>query len=162
MPKTAEAEAPRQVRAFQPDRVSFSRSAYTDWHFLAPAGTLPVDMLKPDGWKHITGSNHKIKARDVIHAECEDRSWIATFTVRDVGPLHISLAILKPDADGVCWFNKVTGLSLETATHYVKWVNIGDMYAVRRKSDDEIIENRFRVPEAAAAWMHKHVASVAA
>ena len=74
----------------------------------------------------------------------------------------MTLALLKPDSDGVCWFNKLCALSMETETHYVEWINIGTMHTVRRKSDKEIIEQRFRTPELAAAWMHKHLAGMAA
>lgn len=154
--------APPQVRAISEDRLMFARSDHTEWHFSAPAGTLPEVLLQSDYWKHVAGSNKPVKERDIIVAECEDRSWMATFTVRDIGPHHIKLAIVKPDSDGVCWFNKVDDLSLETETHYVKWVNIGDMHVVKRKSDNETIENRFRTPELAAAWMHKHIRDIAA
>ncbi len=154
--------APPPVRAISEDRLTFARSDHTEWHFSAPAGTLPEVLLQSDYWKHVAGSNKRVKARDIIVAECEDRSWMATYTVRDVGPYHIKLAILKPENDGVCWFNKIDDLSSETETHYVEWINIGDMYVVRRKSDREIIENRFRTPELAAAWMHKHIRDIAA
>ena len=154
--------APHHARAISADRLTFARSDHTDWHFSAPAGTLPEGLLRPDYWKHVAGSNKHVKARDVVHAECEDRSWMATYTVRDVGQYHIKLAILAPDADGVCWFNRVDDLSPSTETHYVEWINIGTMYVVRRKSDKEIIENRFKTKELAAAWMHKHIRAIAA
>lgn len=156
-----ETEAPRQVRPFTEDRLNFSRSDHTDWTYKAPADTLPEDFLQSENWKNISGGN-RLKSRDIIHVECEDRSWLATYTVRDAGPAHIKLAILKPDINGVCWFNQVDDLPLETATHYVDWINIGTLHTVRRKSDDDIIEKRFRTPEAAAAWMHKHCADIAA
>ena len=150
------------IRAFSEDRLNFSRADHTDWTFIVPAGTPPETLLNSECWKHIAGSNKKIKPRDVIIAECEDRSWMATYTVRDVGPYHIKLAIVKPDSSGVCWFNAKTDLPLETETHKVEWVNIGDMHVVRRKSDNEIVENRFRTPELAAAWMDRHLKKIAA
>lgn len=155
-------ESPRNVRAISDDRLIPTRSDSTDWNFSVPAGTLPEDLLQPDYWKHVAAGGKTVKARDRIHAECEDRSWMASYTVRDVGPLHIRLALLAPDSDGVCWFNQVTNLPLESATHYVEWGGIGQLHVVRRKSDKDIIEKRFKTPEAAAAWMHKHCADIAA
>ena len=157
-----ETEAPRQVRPFTGDRMHFVRSARTDWTYDARAGTLPEDFLQSENWKNIVGGTKKIEARDIIHVECEDRSWLATYTVRDVGPDYLKLALLKPDSDGVCWFDRAVDLPLETATHYVKWGNIGTLHTVQRKSDKKIIEKRFNTPEAAAAWMHKHCADIAA
>ncbi len=155
-------EPERLVRVISDDRITYSRSDHTDSNFSVPSGTLPEDLLQSDYWKHVASGNKKIRPRDLIHAECEDRSWLATYTVRDVGPLHIKLALLKPDSDGVCWFNRIEDLSQETASHYVEWINIGTMYVVRRKSDKEIIEKKFKTPESAAAWMHKHCAEIAA
>ena len=158
MPETTQAP----VRAISEDRLTFSRSDHTPWTFSVPAGTPPEALLQADYWKHVAGSNKKVKPRDTITAECEDRSWMAWYTVRDVGPYHIKLAILKPDSSGVCWFNLMADLPLETETHKVEWINIGTMHVVRRKSDNEIIEKRFKTPELAAAWMHKHIRSIAA
>lgn len=151
-----------QVRAISEDRINLSRSDHTDWNFSVPVGTPPEVLCQPDYWKHVAGGNKKIRPRDIVHAECEDRSWSATYTVRDVGPYHIALMILKPDSDGVCRFDHMADLAKETDTHYVAWVNIGTMHTVRRKSDKEIIEKGFRTPELAAAWMHQHCAAIAA
>ena len=160
MPKTPEALPP--VRAISEDRLNFSRADHTDWNFSVPAGTPPEALLNSEYWKHVAGGSKRIRPRDIIHAECEDRSWSATYTVRDVGPYHIKLAILVPDSDGVCRFDKLAGLSTKTDTHYVEWINIGTMYVVRRKSDREIIEQKFRTPELAATWMHEHIRKIAA
>ena len=162
MPKTPKADEPvRHVRAISEDRINFSRSVRNEWIVRVPAGTLPEDLLLPEYWKHVVQAK-RFKAGDDIIARCEDRSWRANYEIRDVGPLHATLAILKPDSDGVCWFGKIADLPLETDTHYVEWINIGNLHAVKRKSDKEIIEKGFRTAEAAAVWMHKHCAAIAA
>jgi len=162
MPKAPKAADPdRQVRAISEDRINFSRSVRTEWIVRVPAGTLPEDLCSPEYWKHVVQAK-RFKAGDDIIARCEDRSWRADYEIRDVGPLHATLALLKRDSDGICWFDKIAALPTETDTHYVEWINIGNLHAVRRKSDKEIIEKGFRTAEAAAKWMAMHCAAIAA
>ncbi len=160
MPNTA--KEPEPVRAISADRINFSRADHTDWNFSVPAGTPPETLLGPEYWKHVAAGNKIIKPRDVIHAECEDGSWAATYSVRDVGPYHIKLAIFKQGADGVCRFDSPDDLPVKTASHRVEWVNIGTLHTVRRNSDNVIVEKGFRTPQLAAAWMHSHCAKIAA
>ena len=160
MPKTAEETG--TVRAAADGRMNLSRADHTDWNYSVPAGTPPEALLQSEYWRHVAGGSWKVKPRDVIHVECEDRSWSATYTVRDIGPHHIKLAILKPDADGVCRFDTAGDLPLTTETHRVEWINIGTMHTVRRNSDDEIVEKGFRTPQLAAVWMHEHCKKIAA
>jgi hypothetical protein len=160
MPK--QAEAPTPIRAFSEDRVLPSRADHSDWTFIVPSGTPPEALLQADAWKHVAASNTKVRARDIIRAECEDDSWMATYKVRDVGPTHIKLALMVPDADGIIWFNKPSGVALVADTHFVEWINIGTKHAVRRKSDNEIVKSGFRTAELAADWMAGHLKAIAA
>lgn len=151
----------RHVRAISEDRITFSRSVRNEWIVTVPAGTLPEDLSVPEYWKHVVQAK-RFKAGDDIIARCEDRTWRATYEIRDVGPQHATLAILKPDSDGVCRFGKIVDLAKDTDTHYVEWINIGTKHVVKRKSDGEIIEKGFKTSEAATAWMHEHVMKIAA
>ena len=151
----------RHVRAISEDRITFSRSVRNEWIVTVPAGTLPEDLSVPEYWKHVVQAK-RFKAGDDIIARCEDRTWRATYEIRDVGPQHATLAILKPDSDGVCRFGKIADLSLETGTHYVKFINNVYKHGVRRKSDDELVEKNFENAELAAAWMHEHIKKIAA
>ena len=161
MTKAPKADDPvRHVRAISEDRINLSRSVRNEWIVRVPAGTLPEDLTQPEYWKHVVQAK-RFKAGDDIIARCEDRTWRASYEIRDVGPLHATLAILKPDSAGVCWFAKIDELAKDSDTHYVEWLNIGTMYVVKRKSDGEIIEQKFRTPELAAAWMHKHIEKIA-
>ncbi len=156
------AEAPtRHVRAISGDRITPAPSVRTEWIVTVPAGTQPEDLCQPEYWKHVSVSKG-LKAGDDIIARCEDRSWRANYEIRDIGPQHATLAILQPDADGVCRFDKIDDLAKKTATHFVEWINIGVKHVVKRKSDGVIVESGFRTSELAADWMHSHCAKIAA
>ena len=165
MPKTPEASEPIRAINEAVANVRLSRSARNEWLVTIPAGTFPETLLRPDYWKHVThrfriGENDG-KGGDII-AICADRTWRANYEIRDIGPLHMTLVILKPDSDGVCRYGGEGDLTMETETHYVEWINIGNMHAVRRKSDKEIMKNRFQSEQLAAAWMHKQYPGIAA
>ena len=151
----------RQVRAISQDRIILARSAHNTWNVRVPVGTLPEDLLNPEYWKHVAQAS-RFKPGDDIVARCEDRTWRAHYEIRDVGTLHASLALLKPDSDGVCWFDNLIDLPMENETHYVEWVNVGVGAVVKRKSDKETIEKGFSTKERAAEWMHRHVKAIAA
>ena len=160
-------ESPAPFRAIGETAAAIepTRSAHGEWSVTIPAGTPPEALLRPEYWKHVT---HKftVGARkgigDDIIAVCADRTWRATYEIRDIGPTDMTLVILKPGADGVCWYDGEGDLSLETKTHYVEWVNIGTLHTVRRKSDKEFAKKRCQSAQIAAAYMHKHYGDIAA
>ena len=166
MPKETEALTSASAITETAAKVRLARQARNEWHVTIPPGIPPETLLRPDYWKHVThlfrvGDNDG-RGGDII-AVCEDRSWRATFEIRDIGPYHMNLVILKPDSDGVCWFDKLSDLADETTTHYVKWIAPGAVrWGVKRKSDDETIESGFEHKALAKVWMHKHCADIAA
>ena len=159
MPKTP--EPVRRVPNLPSSRLHFERSARTPWLARPPAGTLPEDLLDPAYWKHLA-QERGIKVLDIINVVCEDNRWAAQYLVRDVGPYHAKLVIMKPDSAGVCWFEEITGLPQETKTHIVAWTTPTTKWGVKRKSDNETVEAKFETPQLAAAWMHEHIKEIAA
>ena len=165
MPNETETSAPIRSISETAANISPVRSARNEWMVTIPAGTPPEALLRPDYWKHVThrfrvGANDG-KGGDII-AICADRTWRANYEIRDIGPLHMTLVILRTDSDGVCRYGGEGDLPLETKTHYVEFINIGHMHAVRRKSYKEITKNRFQSEQLAATYMHETYPDIAA
>ncbi len=137
--------------------VRLSRSARNEWQVDVPAGTEPESLLEPGYWKHIAT---RFKKGDDIVAVCVDRTWRATYEIRDIGPHYMVLAIVKHGVDGVCRYGgaQVT----QEGNLQVSWIAPGSKWGVRRSSDNEIIRSKFETRESAEAWLAGHLRDMAA
>jgi len=90
-----------------------------------------------------------------------DRTWRATYEIRDTGPHHMVLAIVKHDADGVCRYGGSDGGTQE-GNLQVSWIAPGAKWGIRRSSDNEIIKSKFETRESAEAWLAGHLRDMAA
>ncbi|HUU44207.1 MAG TPA: hypothetical protein VM118_00620, partial [Acidobacteriota bacterium] len=151
----------RSVRAITEDRINFSRSTRVEWMVRVPINTDAEDLLLPEYWKHVSAAK-KFKVGDDIIAKSEDGTWRAHYEIRDVGPLHATLALLVPGADGVYRYAKSRSLTSADERHEVTWKGPAHRWVIRRVSDGETIKHGFDARETAEAWMNTEMHAEAA
>ena len=160
MPKEAEALTPVRAISETAANVRLTHQARNHFEVTIPFGTDPETLLQPGYWKHLT---HRFKNGNSITAYCEDRSWHATYEVRDIGPQHMTLVIVKADADGVCRYGSDDLPETETGRHRVLYAP-GSQWYIQRVSDHVNVSQgkTFTTKTAAKAWLGQYLKDIAA
>ena len=162
-----EPEAPIRAISETLANLRLSRAARNEYEVTISAGTEPEALLQPEYWRHLAHrfmADWKARKTADILAVCEDRTWRAYYEIRDVGPLHLTLAIMKTDSDGVCRYG-LGGLddrAEETSDGYRIGFSPGIKYYVQRISDKEKIAKNCETREVTEARLEQHLKEIAA
>jgi hypothetical protein len=162
-PKTPAAKAPQDQaapmklveRGVTPaDKLRFKQRNFevNDFVYTAHANTLPEDLLKQDYWAHIA---QEITPRARIEVWANDGSWMAEYTVLDVGrnwaKVHMlhkhQLSKLDPAQAEA---EAASPYSIEHRGPHARW-------SVLRKSDNEVVHEGEETRDGAATWLRERL-----
>ena len=114
------------------ERFHFIEAIFQDYAAIVPQGITPEDLEKSEYWSIVANIS---KAGGHIRVQCEDGSWEAECSIRNVGPTWVSVKVLK-----VHRFEPDT-IPDEDMEYRVYWRGNHHKWAIQRLSDKAIIKN---------------------
>lgn len=125
------------------------------YHHKPEPGVTIADVLKPDYWTHVAP---QLRIGYRVEVMAEDGAWWAMLLVRAVGQHEAVLQALQHVTLGA----EAPTVDLDGSAYEVKWAGPSAQFRIVRKSDSEVIKDKFPIREAAEEWLAKHLLNMAA
>ena len=119
-----------------------------------PVGTKREEMLDPVFWSHVA---RRMKPLTEIRAMPRDGAWYGIYLVIYADHLQAKIKEL-----GFWDLDTLSEPEAESDDYEVKWISPPVRFGVRRKSDGEIVKDKFQTKEQAYAWKNQNLPSKAA
>lgn len=129
------------------ERFHFIETKFQDYAAIVPEGIVPEDLEKPEYWSIVANIS---KAGGHIRVQCEDGSWEAECSIRNVGPTWVSVKVLN-----VHRFEPEKAQEEDTE-YRTYWRGQHHQWAIQRLSDKQIIKNNLPTRLAAEEALIDH------
>ncbi len=153
----AQVKPDRKVEPMPESRMALEESRVLHYHFIAPAGILPSDLVDPAHWAHLA---HKFQEYTKLEVYAEDWTWRVLLVVRSAGQNWARVEALE--------LNKFDERSVDEGSNYIlagyaiKHAGSFAKWRVIREADGAVIRDKFPTKADAEAWLVEHAKNQAA
>jgi hypothetical protein len=122
-----------------------------DWNVIVPASTPIEALFDPHYWTH---NAKKFRIGDILHVQCDDRSFYVQLYVRHAERLyaHVEALVEKRFGEQV--------KPLDSDYHEVKWTGFGKWAVIDTKAK-KTVKDGFADRQAAEGFLHSYLRQAA-
>lgn len=135
----------KRAPVLMPDDFGLVEEKRTDFVANVEVGVTPEDIIQPGFWSHVAP---QLSAMSMIEVWPHDCAWLAKLRV-----IYAERNYAKVIMESFLQIDQKAAPVEASRAHSVEWKGPKHLFAVIRKSDNEILRAGFKLREEANAWL---------